>query len=350
MQLIALSFPSTAATLTKRKNESKASAESFLAELSLQGELEVTELKEGVFGCVLPEDVEDAVISRAAKFGAKIIPYQEAEQPQIQEGTWISLKDRAAGVRFSMRGTEATEPVEGDIKPGKYFVLGIEESNGGTYATLGRVDKLSEIGRSGGPGKFVYNVDLQVLASALDTEAKVETSKPAKNESTVPQDRSLEILDMLLENDPLVLAEARRSGSNTQEADVTLDELLNISDAPAGGDQIQESKSLQESADKAEKEPLDEGMDPDVFLESRAIVSAMEAAGYDLDAMSDKEFDEAVEKFLSEVEAEGATETAEEKSEEQSEEKSEETAEAEDDQKDEAFEAATPASDDKKED
>lgn len=360
MDLLTLSFPSQADTLAKRKFESRANAGKFIKALGLDNELEVTQIKEGVFGCTIPGDTSDDILVEAKKFGGKVQPFVESVAVEVKEGTWISLREAAAGMQFTMKGTEASNPREGSVRPGKYFVLGIEESNGGKYATLGRVDQLSEIGRSSGLGKYVYNVDLSILSAAVDVSAKNESVKPQK-ESVIPQDRSLEVLDMLLENDPYVLAENARN-KQTKSEEPTLEELLNIGTEMSSQD-LKESKKdgkkvIAES--KAENEIADEGMDPELFIESRTLVAALEEAGYDVDAMTDQEFDEAVDTLLAQAasdseegsagkEAEEAPEAEDEAAEDTStKEETDEEQEVEGEPKDEAFEAAE-AEEDKQE-
>lgn len=396
MSFVAISFPVSSGPLAQRKNESLRRAKKFAKELGDDG-AEMVTIKEGVYGFVVPSDVEREVLAVAKKHDARIIPFHESEESPVKEGTWIALESAAMGVRFEMSGTKASNAVEGKVLPGKYFVLGIEESNGGVYATLGKVAHLGEIGRQGA-GRYVYNVDLNILRESLAAETKApikeSVKKGAKEES---HDRTDEILEMLLENDPYILAENARNRKGLVESDeLTLEEMVNAEQfgQPKEDDKIEDGEVVEDDttevvADEevsdggeidltgednktdmvesdelallgggrdileAEEAPkklptvpapkdedeLDEGFDADTFAEIRDIETALVAAGHDIGKMSEAELEEAIAK-LSEANDKEDAEDSKLAAEAQAEKDAAEAAtEAETEDKDESFEA-----------
>lgn len=214
MSFVALAFPVTDGPVAGRKNESLRRAKKFVKDV--RENFEVTLIREGTYGFIVPNDANRNVFVEAGKVGAKVVPFTETKLSPVKEGQWVELGQEALGVRFEMKGTKAVNPVEGRVLPGKYFVLGIKEANGGMYATLGRVDKLVEIGT--GLGKFTYNVDIENLRESLAVaevkaeSTKAKTKKPAIVESKDEYvDETDAILEMLLENDPGVLAEQAKN-------------------------------------------------------------------------------------------------------------------------------------------
>jgi len=339
MSYVAITFPISTGTDKQRKNESLRKANQFSKQLGLKPgvDVELTLIREGTYGLVLPSDLDDEVLQKAKKLGGKVSSFVESATPKakINEGTWVKLGKAAPGIRFMMKGTSASNPQEGKILPGSYYVLGIEESNGGTYATLGKVDKLHEIGRDG-KGRYTYNIDLATLSAVLETPAvkqESKTLKESKNEDTTEidenDDRSQQILDLLLENDPGIqkvkqkeakLEEAKKAG---ETVDLSIEDLVAISMQEVTGETpvIVESTEAVETADEDSKEdstsedteseeetakedevPADEvkaeaevdEIDPDLYLESRQIVQALEEAGHDVEKMSEDELAEAI--------------------------------------------------------
>lgn len=391
MSFVAISFPVSNGPVTQRKNESLRRAKKFAASINAADALDLAVIREGVYGYVVPSDVDDLVLSAASKHGAKILPFTESEEAPVEEGKWITLESAAMGVRFNMRGTTPTDPVEGKILPGKYFVLGLQESNGGKYATLGRVDRLAEIGRSTGPGRYTYNVDINLLREALaKAEVKTESQKSTKAAKVEAQDRTDEILEMLLENDPHLLAynkrEAAKAAGGAVNEEPTLEQLVEESmngssstevdtsafenevgtvEAPAASTEetteLVESETTEteatEPAKEAESEDEDEeGYDPELFAECRAAMAALEEAGFDVDTMTEAELDEALSALyaegdsgeesgedVTEEKAEDAEKSEDAPAEETAEDKTEAAAEPDD-----AFEAAPAAEDEQK--
>jgi hypothetical protein len=85
----------------------------------------------------------------------------------LGEGVWIDVPQKVEAYRVEMSGTQPIgKPTVGKLHPGKYFVLGVQETRDGPVVTLGRTDKLSDIG-SKEEGKYVFNVDGNVLEVAL---------------------------------------------------------------------------------------------------------------------------------------------------------------------------------------
>lgn len=213
MSYVAVTFPAKGS-----KSESLASAKKFAKKIGLE-ESDVSSIRRGVYGCILPSDVSSIVLTEASKLGGKVVPFVESKSV-VEEGKWLTLNKAVAGTRFEMSGTTPVAQADGRIMPDKFYVLGIQESEGGVYATLGRVDKLIEIGRKSGPGRYIYNVPLDVLRESIlsDSDSVADevkstdgdTSAETTNEST-EQDRSMEILDMLLENDQFVARDNRKA-------------------------------------------------------------------------------------------------------------------------------------------
>ncbi len=351
MNYVAISFPVTTGPTAKRKNESLRLAKKFAASLGAD-DSEITSIREGVYGFVVSSDVDAAVLTAAGKLGGRVTQFVESEVPQVKEGTWVSLSKAALGIRFSMAGTTASNPEEGRILPGKYYVLGISESNGGTFATLGRVDRLEEIGRANGPGRYTYNVDLTALRESL-AKPDVEKAPAAAAETKAERDRSDEILDMLLENDPHVQAEDRASKSkkalteartvkNTSEDDEpSLEDMINAEGnqpKTGAGESQPEGDALVESEDttedtapaeassvetvlpgedtsteetKEETDELDEEMDPELFAMTRDIAEALQEQGIDIDSLSDEQLDEAIAELMAEEEGDAEQGTEE---------------------------------------
>lgn len=132
MSYVAISFPVSKGTPESRKVESLKLAKKFSKELGLVPgkDVQIDLIRESTYGVVLPADVDNAVIKSAKRFGGKVAPFVESDtsaRNDIKEGTWINLPKAAAGVRWKMEGTKESDPQEGKILPGDYFVLGIEE-------------------------------------------------------------------------------------------------------------------------------------------------------------------------------------------------------------------------------
>lgn len=379
MSYVAISFPVAGQSITK-KQESLKRAQKFAKEIGLDNS-DISVIREGVYGCIVSDDIDDAVLGVAKKHNAKILPFVEADTSDVNvnEGQWLVLESATAGIRFEMAGTNPSNPVEGKILPGKYFVLGLQESNGGQHATLGRVDRLADLGK--GNGKYVYNVDISLLKAAMATSAKTESQKATKKAEKKEKNESAHIrsdviLDMLLENDPYILAENKKNGVKEQEkaleetekkdsptGEPTLEELIQEAVNLSPETKDDSSKNLTESAENTEiaeenatetevsEEEEDGEFDPEVYAESRKVIAALEEAGIDIDSLTEDELDEALATLFGESEDESeasSKETAEDTKEETTEapdasEKPEETKEESTD--DDAFEVA-PAKED----
>lgn len=358
MSYVAISFPVTKGTPDSQKTESLKAARKFAKDLGLVPgkDIEVLLIRESTYGVVLPSDVDNEVIMSAKKFGGKVAPFTESDsqaKKSLKEGTWIKLPKAVAGFRHEMHGTTSRNPMEGKVLPGDYFILGIQESNGGAYATLGRVDTLAEIGREG-KGRYTYNVDLDILAQTVvketKTESKTESTKQvAKNESA--HDRSNEILDMLLANDPYVIRQDRaakaKEESQIQENDKepSFEDMISMSmeamvgdtkpvvesesekaeetseetpaednvtseDATASEDSSETTEDSTSEDDKEESEDLD----PETFVEAREILNALEAKGLDVDTMSEEELTSFISQLMEDESKEESDEDKTEKS------------------------------------
>lgn len=374
MSYVAISFPVSAGTPKQRKDESLRKATKFSKELGLKPgvDVELTQIREGTYGLVMPSDLDDEVLIKAKRLGGKVSQFVESQEPtvNINEATWIKLGTAAPGMRFKMNGTQASDPQEGKILPGSYFVLGIDESNGGKFVTLGKVDKLVEIGREG-KGRYVYNVDIDLLSKSLETPAVKTESKKINESTSVESDRTDEILDMLLENDPYVKASKKKAeakAAKTESEDepsledmvaASMDEVVAPSsdlvesaesvetseektdETPADNSETSEEDSVEDSEKEADEdtkqESEDEDVDPELYLEGRAIVEALTEAGYDVDKMSEDELHEAIMK-LPEDEDE-ATEKSDSKDAEASAPVDEEPEASEKSESDDSFEA-----------
>lgn len=333
MSYVAITFPISTGTDKQRKNESLRKANQFSKQLGLKPgvDVELTLIREGTYGLVLPSDLDDEVLQKAKKLGGKVSSFVESATPKakINEGSWIKLDKAAPGIRFMMTGTSASNPQEGKILPGSYYVLGIEESNGGRYATLGKVDKLHEIGRDG-KGRYTYNIDLDTLSAVISTPAvkqESKTLKESKNEDATEieenDDRSQQILDMLLENDPGIhkvkqkeakLEAAKKAG---ETVDLSIEDLVAISMQEVTGETpvivesteaaettTEEDNASEENAedtteeetskDEVKAEAETDEIDPDLYLESRQIVQALEEAGHDVEKMTENELTDAI--------------------------------------------------------
>lgn len=236
MSYVAVTFPASG---TNKSAESLAKAKKFAKKVGLE-ESDVSSIRAGVYGCILPSDVSSIVLNEVAKHGGKVLPFVESKSV-VEEGKWVTVKKAVAGTRFEMSGTTAIGQADGRIMPDKFYVLGIQESDGGVFATLGRVDKLFEIGRKNGPGRYIYNVPLDLLRESLQEEVELpeevkstDVASSGTQSQTNESDRSLEILDMLLENDQFLAREQRNAKMLKQkesESDKVLveteDSLLN---------------------------------------------------------------------------------------------------------------------------
>jgi hypothetical protein len=275
MTNVAITFP------RKSIAESYEAAKSFVTQINLDVD-DLRVIDENVWGLIVPGDTQTQFLEHASKLGGRINLLSEDEDDtfDIEEGKWIEVGEAVEGARFEMDGTTPHNKQEGKILPGKYFTMGIQESNGSTFVTLARVDNVGELGRKTGPGRYVYAVDSEALKEGITcrkdsgykgsgykgTSSMPAASKKATKKSKgsvsigetpsiakklptqvkkVESARSDFILDMLLENDPgilkeraaeeakqLRLIESRRalatSKINESECEPTLEELLNM--------------------------------------------------------------------------------------------------------------------------
>jgi hypothetical protein len=101
----------------------------------------------------------------------------KAKARGLREGEWIKIGDQVEAARIEMSGTQPIgKAVKGQIHAGDYFILGVEEAKNGSVVTLGKVDKLHDIGNKE-EGRYLYNVDGQALAEACGIEETDDASK-----------------------------------------------------------------------------------------------------------------------------------------------------------------------------
>lgn len=240
MSYVAATFPSNS------KIDSFGRAKKFAARVGLE-ESDISAIRNGVYGCILPSDISDSVIREIAAAGGKVIPFVESHTAVVEEGKWIQLEKAVVGTRFEMAGTSPIRQDDGRILPDKFYVLGIQESEGGVFATLGRVDRLGDIGRKSGPGRYIYNVPLDSLREAVMVSS-TEVASPVKSSddttgdtqtvATNESDRSMEILDMLLENDEFLARDRRKAqlkaGASVEAAKAEPNILSDMMEVAAG--------------------------------------------------------------------------------------------------------------------
>lgn len=189
---VVLAFPSLSPSTSRRLTESHLKASRFGLTKNLGSPTLVTR---DAYGYVVPTTSDYGVFHDATLYGGRVLLENDPkahdgaelspENPPgaknqagaygktlpIKEGTWLSLGKKVEGYQIEMHGTQPIgKPTRGDLHPGRYYVLGLEEAAG--VVTLGKVASLAKIGNSE-EGRYVYNVAVDPLREACDDPAKV---------------------------------------------------------------------------------------------------------------------------------------------------------------------------------
>ena len=298
--------------------ESYEAAKKFVESINL--DVNDLHINEETWGIVVPSDTQAEFLEHAGNLGGKVFLLEEEQQPQVEEKTWIEVHEAVVGARFEMNGSQPVGKQEGRVLPGRYYVMGMQESDGSTFVTLARVDNVAELGQRTGPGRYVYAVDADTLGEAVNRPARqalvaqgrkaqvdaAEDAYHAQGEKAGPaldlamskrklstaraegdkkkikaakemvrgdradaeaqqvesrQTRSDAILDMLLENDPGILAEKAKEEKAEQqrialEEAAKAKEVVNENVEPSLEDLLRVSfneSARSEAARKAEK-------------------------------------------------------------------------------------------------
>lgn len=105
----------------------------------------------------------DGAHSYTSKPAAKVKAGNYGKTKTIGEGQWIKIADKVEGTRIEMAGTNPIGSEWGELKPGDYYVLGMQEAVDDTVVTLGKVSSLAKLG-STNEGRYVFNVRLSDIA------------------------------------------------------------------------------------------------------------------------------------------------------------------------------------------
>lgn len=200
--LISIAFPSANPIVERRQGDSYTKASNF----GLPHELGKPSLvAKDTYGYVVETSVHYSLRSSAATYGGRIIDFQEMTgqrvDPQgieqankdskskdqgrlhsaspkakasaseyratnkktkavpIKEGTWIRLESAIPAYKLEMAGTMPIGSSKGVLREGRYYVMGIDETNG--VATLSEKDTIG--------ASVLYNIDLDLFSEMGDS-------------------------------------------------------------------------------------------------------------------------------------------------------------------------------------
>ena len=159
--------------------ESYEAAKKFVESINL--DVNDLHISEETWGIVVPSDTQAEFLEHAGNLGGKVFLLEEEHQPQFEEKTWIEVHEAVVGARFEMNGSQPVGKQEGRVLPGRYYVMGMQESDGSTFVTLARVDNVAELGKRTGPGRYVYAVDADTLGEAVNRPVRQALVKQGRD-------------------------------------------------------------------------------------------------------------------------------------------------------------------------
>lgn len=191
--------------------ESYEAAKKFVESINL--DVNDLHINEETWGIVVPSDTQAEFLEHAGNLGGKVFLLEEEQQPQVEEKTWIEVHEAVVGARFEMNGSQPVGKQEGRVLPGRYYVMGMQESDGSTFVTLARVDNVAELGKRNGPGRYVYAVDADTLGEAVNRQQRRAAVRSGRREQMRDVDAAHDAGDISIDDHSVTSAKVWRSGA-----------------------------------------------------------------------------------------------------------------------------------------